>query len=75
MLTEHSGRLPARLGVNAKGTYSWTRVEHHRRWLDATFGLRFAFFKDGGVRGTQSPVAMRSDAPPEYRNPAHEKFG
>jgi len=61
--------------VDAQGTYYRACVERYRRWLDAVFGLRFAFFKDGGVRGSQSTVAMRSDAPPEYRNPVHENFG
>jgi hypothetical protein len=75
MLAEYAGRLPAKLEALAQGTYSRTRVERYCRWLDAVFGLRFAFFKDGGVLGTQSAVALRSDAPTEYRNPAHETFG
>ena len=54
MLREHAGCLPARLEVNAQGTYSRTRVERYRRWLGAAFGLCLAFFKDGGVRGDQA---------------------
>ena len=75
MLAEHAGRLPARLEASAKDIYSRTRVDRCRRWLDAGFVLRFAYLKDGGVRGAQNPIAMRSDAPPEYGNPAHQKFG
>jgi hypothetical protein len=75
MLREREERLPARVRVDAQGTYYRTGVERYRRWLDAIFGLRFALFKDGEVPGTRSPVAMRSDAPPEHRNSPREKFG
>jgi hypothetical protein len=51
MLEGRGECLPARVGVDAQGNYSRTRVERHRRWLGAAFGLCFAFFKDGGVRG------------------------
>ena len=62
MLTERAGRLSARLGVNAKGTYFRTCVKPHRRWLDASVGMRFAVFKNGGVRGGGNPIALQSDA-------------
>lgn len=75
MISECAASLPARLGVNAKGTHFRSRVQPLCRWLDATFGLCLAFFKDGRVRGGENSLAMRSNVRSQCRNAIVQKFG
>ena len=75
MPKDYAGRLPGRLEVNAKGSYFRSRVQCLCHWLDATFGLCLAFFKNGGVHGSDKPVAMRSDVRSQCRNAIVQRFG
>jgi hypothetical protein len=74
MLIERAGRLPAGLEVHAKGTHSRIGVERLYPWLDAAFRLRFAFFKNDGVRRADDSIAMRANAPPPFASAIFEKL-